>query len=202
MAICLSKNNTKLVSTGKIRKLLVVGFNLPAGDTCPFAGKCKDYCYAKTGNFVYPNVKKSLQANYEASKQPDFVQNMIDELSCSGASWVRLHSSGDFYSKEYVGSWRQICKALPNMEFYAYTKSWRLFGTKSLPKNLHLICSAGSTVDADLAWLPHAKAVPEGYELRSGEVFGSDDDDLQNLEYIWEGKTVCLVAHGSKKGKV
>jgi hypothetical protein len=41
-------------------------------------------------------------------------------------SAVRIHSSGDFYSPEYVRFWRSIVQAAPTTRFWAYTRSWRV----------------------------------------------------------------------------
>jgi hypothetical protein len=74
---------------------------------------------------------------------------------------VRIHVGGDFYSAKYVTSWRHICEARPNTQFWAYTRSWSvpslLPGLEQLRdlQNVELFAS----VDSDMP-LP-----PEGWRV-------------------------------------
>ncbi len=42
----------------------------------------------------------------------------------SDAQYVRIHVGGDLYSPEYIKAWMAICKARPDVRFWAYTRSW------------------------------------------------------------------------------
>ena len=85
---------------------------------------------------------------------------------------VRIHSSGDFYSAEYVEWWRGIIEALPEVRFWAYSRSWvdssllsHLEVLRALP-NLQLFAS----------WDDTMSPAPEGWRLsivRNGPTFSS-----------------------------
>ena len=36
---------------------------------------------------------------------------------------IRIHESGDFFSKTYIGKWNSLVKLFPNLVFYYYTKT-------------------------------------------------------------------------------
>ena len=65
----------------------------------------------------------------------------------AGGKAVRIHDSGDFFSREYYEAWRNIAKKIPYVLFYAYTKEVAL--TKSFPplQNFILIYSMGGKQD-------------------------------------------------------
>lgn len=119
MKITLSKGNTKIGN--------IVSFSLPAITTCPGRTPwCEKKCYAHRLEKRYPNVRNSYASNLEASKQEDFVEKMNESLAKIKTNTVRLHVSGDFYSIEYIENWIKIIKANPDIQFYTYTKSWRI----------------------------------------------------------------------------
>lgn len=53
---------------------------------------------------------------------------MIQQLRCWYVAVMRIHVSGDFYSAAYVRKWIKIAKASPDVQFFAYTRSWRVAG--------------------------------------------------------------------------
>jgi DNA modification methylase len=102
-------------------------FNLPVIATCPGrSAACEAVCYADWGYFRYPKNRQRNMRNLEASKSPDFVDRAVAELRRRGAQLVRPHSSGDFYNAEYVSKWQQIAASMPDVTFWAYTRSWRI----------------------------------------------------------------------------
>jgi hypothetical protein len=113
---------------------------------------------------------------------------------------IRLHDSGDFYSPEYVEKWRRIIAMFPDILFYAYSKSHRWLD--DMPGNFFLIPSLGGKDDHLILGRPHAKVVPENYQLKSGEVFGTEDEISNLHSVIVNKKTLCLKAHGAKRGLV
>jgi hypothetical protein len=54
-----------------------------------------------------------------------FVETVLETLP-ENAGHVRIHVGGDFYSKEYVKSWIEVCKARPHTKFWSYTRSWNV----------------------------------------------------------------------------
>jgi hypothetical protein len=203
-----TSGNEKLEYTGRKNGCYLFAFGLPAITTCPFAGKCKDGCYASVGNFRFPSVKNRLEDNLAFSKSENFVADAIAELKAL-VKWangikvaIRLHDSGDFYNLLYIKAWFEIMRALPEIQFYAYTKSFVLIEmVGNIPSNFNYIPSKGGLQDRQLEDRPCAVVVPEGTTqemLPVGTVLGGMDD-LENLRNFIAGKTVALAAHGAKR---
>lgn len=102
-------------------------FSIPAGDTCP--GKtevCSKECYAAEGFFLMPNVARSLERNWDETRDPDFVYQSVHHLRRVKAKVCRVHVAGDLYDAEYAQKWLDIFRQVPECRFFIYTRSWRL----------------------------------------------------------------------------
>lgn len=147
----INTNGNKKLRNGEDVRFII--WNLPAVKTCPFRTvACEKSCYARKAERVYPQVLPAREKNLEASKSPDFVENMIytieKELSrrvYTGKTVVfRIHESGDFYGVEYSKKWVAIAKHFEDdtrIIFLAYTKSLPYiiaagYGLPTFPKNL------------------------------------------------------------------
>lgn len=134
LTITTSDRNLKLVPNDKIKFII---WNLPAGSTCPYASDdCIKFCYAKKAERMYKAVRECRTNNYYASRDNDFVLNMLRHIDSimkkrtyKNAKLVifRVHESGDFYSQQYFDKWLTIATvagmAYKNLIFIAYTKS-------------------------------------------------------------------------------
>jgi hypothetical protein len=138
--------NSKLKKTS-INNYRVFNFGIPAQDTCLWALGCKKYCYASKGAYIWSNVKPAFQKRLEVSKTDLFIDLMFDEIIMKEATHIRIHDSGDFYSREYLHKWVKLMDALPHVEFYAYSKSLPLLAHEKLPSNFTLIMSEGGKAD-------------------------------------------------------
>ena len=144
-----------LSQNSKMKKasLKTYNFDLPAIKTCPFADKCKVYCYATKGFYQMPSVKAKFERNLEASKLDNFVseiQKDIDLLKEKGKiDAIRIHSSGDFYNEDYLNKWIEIIANNQDIVFYAYTKSIPYFNNPELKytDNFKVIFSEGGKYD-------------------------------------------------------
>ena len=182
-----------LQTNGKLQNssIYTYAFNLPAVETCPGAGACKEYCFALSEQKRYPSAMSYRQRSLELSKTVEFVPVVLAELD--GLSKlhekrnttfaVRIHASGDFYSMSYMIDWLQIAESRPDIKFYAYTKSiahWkRLQRSHTIPSNFVLIYSMGSTVDAliDVNTDRHARIFGSEIEaIEAGYALASEDD--------------------------
>lgn len=158
--IPMSEGNAKLKNSKAVRFLQ---FNLPAITTCPFAtGDCIRNCYAK-GSERYPNVKNARQRNYNASMGDDFVARMVATINAymekpsyknAKKVVVRIHESGDFYSKEYAIKWLKIAYIINALHggkvvFMAYTKSVKYFVGADIPANMTVRYSLWCDTNAD-----------------------------------------------------
>lgn len=56
--------------------------------------------------------------------RPGWEQAMLTELAAKRftGAWIRIHDSGDFFSDDYLHAWLRVCRARPDLHFYAYTK--------------------------------------------------------------------------------
>ena len=92
--------------------------------------QCKD-CYARNPERLFPVVKAFRERALEFTTRETFVTDCIEFLRKQKRTKIRIHEAGDFYSGEYVNKWREIAKALPEIQFFAFTKKYRVF-TNSL----------------------------------------------------------------------
>lgn len=145
----LSLGNTKLNKN----KLRTASFGLQAIKTCPSAGACKSDCFALAGNYVFKNVKEKQKERLMASKRNGFIQTINDELKSLNVGAVRVHDSGDYYSRKYLEKWVEIARNNPDVIFYSYTKSIQFFKSDyttwsiSLPSNMIITFSYGGKYD-------------------------------------------------------
>lgn len=106
--------------------ILIHTFSLPAKLTCPGATeRCRGVCYATKGHFTFDSVQQLYRSNLERSRQDNFPEVMVREIRRRHVRVLRVHVSGDFYDQEYIRKWIRIAKRLPQVKFYAYTRSWR-----------------------------------------------------------------------------
>ena len=100
-------------------------FSLPSLLTCPGASTwCREHCYARKIERLRPNCRRAYMRNLALSLDLDRLIEQVLEALPEDAPVVRIHVGGDFYSVEYVDTWRFICEARPNTQFWAYTRSW------------------------------------------------------------------------------
>lgn len=158
---------------------LAVSHGLPADastGTCPGSTEgCESFCYSKRIKENGP-VWEWMRENTERGAQVPPVPK--------DACVVRIHVSGDFDTPDYILAWTHRVAERPDVEFFAYTRSWRvpellphLEGLRSLP-NIQLFASVDVSMD-DLppkgwrrAWIetdPRAALVShEAYLEREG----------------------------------
>ena len=113
---------------------------------------CKAKCFAKK-NETFESVRRSRNNNLEESKRDTFINNVIELIEIYLAKKknqnkliiVRIHTSGDFYSKEYLNKWITIAsyfKDNPNIMFQSYTKSVEFLVDIDLKNtNIHFVYS-------------------------------------------------------------
>ena len=109
-------------------------FALQALDTCPGAyddkGNIKQVCskcYAMKGSYVWKDTKRVREDNLVASKQHDFVEDMIRMINKIKGRHFRWFDSGDIYSREFLAKIVDICFNTPLVKHWIPTKSRELF---------------------------------------------------------------------------
>ena len=140
MNIAISKGNTKL---GKIPN-----FNLPPVVTCSKAAcqTCaKEGCYALKAYRMYEQTRAAYDRNFEACQKDlaNVEKQLMDYFfkNHTKITRFRIHSSGDFYSKNYFNMWLRIAASFPLVSFMAYTKQFENVHDKCLPTNFNLYIS-------------------------------------------------------------
>lgn len=215
----LLSQNSKMKKSGTA-EIAVYNWTLPAfrakdgTKTCPNAGVCAIGCYAKQGAYVWDNVSQRHHKNLDASKDVDFADAMIHEISLvykrtlkqDKDLYIRVHDSGDFYSLDYTMSWFRVFNAFagsPKIKFYAYTKQVEMFQdlkkfyADTFPKKFEVIYSYGGKQDSriDNDTERHALVFETEVELAAkGYVDASSDDILA----LGENHRIGLVYHGTK----
>ena len=66
---------------------------------------------------------------------------MNKEILRVRADYVRVHDSGDYYSKQYLQKWIEIAIHNPNVRFYSYTNCVEMLKEADLPDNYDIIYS-------------------------------------------------------------
>jgi hypothetical protein len=144
-------------------------------NTCPGAGACKVYCYAKKGGYVQympVNTSQTRQLNFLLN-DPEGYKNMlaneirtaVEKNKKKGVKTViRWHDSGDFFSDDYLNLAYSVAKMFPDVDFYAYTKMASVAkGDK--PVNFKMNFSAGAKPEQEkqinLQTTKHSTVVPK-----------------------------------------
>ena len=196
--------NAKIKETSKKVGLNIFNFSIPAYKsesgklTCPFADACVKYCYAQKGNYKrFPKIGELMEQRYLLSKQSIFVASMNIEIKKKKADAIRIHDSGDFYSKEYLDKWVTIAKDNPTVKFYAYTKSIPLFIGKELPTNMDIIFSVGSKKDELINFETHrhAKIFNSEEELQKAGYINASKIDFYATKFHSSNKKIGLIYH-------
>lgn len=112
------------LANGNSKLYNILIFDLPAVRTCLNCNDCKATCYARKAERQYTDTRIFRDCNLQLflSNRELLKELIILQLSNSKENVIRLHSSGDFFSQEYIEFWCEIIKLFPLKKFYAYTK--------------------------------------------------------------------------------
>jgi len=122
--------------------------------TCPGAGGCQLFCYARKGGYVmFPasSMSAAQALNFLVNDPEGYTDVVNKEInSIKGKTdkrniqlVVRWHDAGDFFSKEYLDLAYGVANANPDVKFYAYTKMADV-ATGNSPKNFIINFSSGA----------------------------------------------------------
>lgn len=115
--------------TGKYGSLYnaILTWNLPPVVTCIGASKwCLTHCYNadnRKDKFPIENwCENWWWSLFDTKRLGNKLEEQLSIVDSPCA--VRLHSCGDFYSKNYISFWINIIYNFPKIHFWAYTRSW------------------------------------------------------------------------------
>lgn len=143
--------------------------------------------YQYNGTYLFPQVKARHQENlrWTMDDLPGWQHAMLDELSHTRFvdAWVRIHDSGDFYSRLYLAAWLEIMRARQRTRFYAYTKevaAFRELVEPNPPRNFWWVYSYGGTQDSTLdpAVDRVADVFPDEQSIAAAGWHSQDESDL------------------------
>jgi len=187
------------------------------GDVVVTKGKDAQFdCYAANQEMQYDAVRANRWHNFDllkaagkdggAAAQADLIERSIDFFVSSNGEYekLRIHESGDFYNNEYFEAWMMVAQRMPEMSFYAYTKSvpyvkYAEEKLKNIP-NFAITLSKGGRADDQL----------ENIDIKQSEVFQRPEDayeaglvvDLDDTLAMQPGgrdKTFALLVHGTQE---
>lgn len=82
-------------------------------------------CYGKTGCYCFRSTKRRLVIRTLLAHDYDFFEKrMIEEIKAKKCRFVRIHATGDFFSRGYALAWLHIIQACPEVTFWTYTKTY------------------------------------------------------------------------------
>jgi hypothetical protein len=111
-------------------KLGCKSWSLQALETCPgsiapdggLVEVCQG-CYATTGNYRFPNVKRIRDINKAEWQADSWVNDMVDALQSS--RYFRWFDSGDVYALELAEKIYQVCQATPWCSHWLPTRMYK-----------------------------------------------------------------------------
>ena len=137
---------------------------------CKQADACAALCYARSGTYMFRNVREHHIENLlmVVDQLPVWEAAMTEELQHKryANAAIRIHDSGDFLSAEYLHAWLRIMRGAPGIRFYCYTKEVALFREHvelDPPPNFRWCFSLGGKQDhlIDLDVERHADVFPD-----------------------------------------
>ena len=208
-----------MVTLSKTSKLNAKSWSLEAGKTCPGSIDPKtkqilpvcDGCYAKGGNYRYPNVKKPRQFNQLDWKRADFVDDFVASLKTE--RFFRWFDSGDIYHPALAFKIYLIIEKTPWVNHWLVTKSYNIPKIRAvldridaLP-NVALRFSSPFINGEYIAGFHGAIVIPShDFETSADVICGAYERGGKCGDcfacYDKTVKTVAYVAHGRKMTKL
>ena len=122
---------------------------------------------------------------------------MYDEIVKKKPDYVRVHDSGDYYSRKYLNKWIDIALLFPEVKFYSYTNMVQLTKEVDLPSNFDIIYSDSGkqTHLIDYQADRYTKIFGSDEELDRAGYVNASKVDLFATKWFSNNKKVGLVYH-------
>ena len=120
--------------------VVINGVEYVVKGTCPC---CCPGCYATKGNYNFKGVRTSLAIRTILARyHMDYVKRAImAQLIADGVKMCRIHASGDFFSADYIETWKVIIRNNPAVLFWTYTKNTTAEGAFDSFDNANIVKS-------------------------------------------------------------
>jgi hypothetical protein len=161
------------------------------------ADECVKFCYAKKGAYIWSNVKPAFEKRYQLSKTDDFIDAIEAEIKRKKPDYIRVHDSGDYYSRKYLDKWIQIAINNPTVRFYSYTNMVDMLLKADLPDNYDVIFSNSGKQKhlIDERKHRHTKIFSTGSDLVAESYVNASKLDLMATKWFSKSKKVGLIFH-------
>lgn len=218
-----SKNNAKLAKLAKQFGGAFYSFSTMSGGTnCPYAKECKSTaveqkngkwkivdgphtlfrCFSASQEVLFPALRNQRLHNSELYKLLATDKNAaMDSLLNSiprDARLIRVNVGGDIPTQPAFDLWNDVASLLPDVRFYAYTKSLPFWVKRlnSIAPNFILTASFGGWKDEliSLYNLRYAKVVNSEYQARKLGLTIDHDDSHAAMP----GPSFALLVHGTQ----
>lgn len=172
-----------MLKLSKAGKMPCRSWSLQALDTCPgsltsdgaLVPACQG-CYATTGNYNFPNVKKPRVHNKEDWQRTAWADDMVAELD--NDRYFRWFDSGDMYSLKLAKKILDIAKRTP------WVKHW-------IPTRMHKFEKFGGVI-AELEALPNVVVRRSSDSITGGVIPGATTSTIiPTVEDATEAMVVC-----------
>ena len=168
------------LATNKQFNLVIDGKEISLLGTCPC--HCTG-CYATKGNYNFSSTKVSLAIRTILARDfMDWLEKAINaQIKAEKIKFVRIHASGDFFSRDYAEMWKRIAIENPSVKMWTYTKNTDCENIFDGLENANVVKSI----------IPH-----------KGVNYGHCDYILSMFEYLREaGKKVYICRCGIDKNQ-
>lgn len=176
----------------------IASINMPAFITCRPDAPCKKGCYAGKGNWLFQNVKNSLQENLDAYKNNPkrFFDSVTEQTAL--VKYCRWFSSGNIPDAEFFSGMCKVARKNKDTKYLCFTKKYEIVNNHlaeghRIPKNLSIVLSAWSD------WIPE-----NPYNLPMTYVYGKgfNNDLIPDNAIPCVGKCYqCVACWQLKKGQ-
>jgi len=205
----------------ELPKKAVASFDLPAGYTCPAAYLCQSYanretgkitdgkniefrCYAASSESAFPATRRLRWHNFDLLAKKSY-NKMLLEIENSlpvGLKVLRIHSSGDYFSRDYFMAWRMVAVTHPEIMFFGYSKilEYVRYSIDNPLPNFRLVYSIGGKYDNILTDNIPSIRVVENKEIAYslGLSVACDIHPADDYDYIINGQSFSIALHGTQ----
>ena len=211
-----------MIKISKTKKLDgISSWSLEAGKTCPgshnsdgsLVPACSG-CYAKSGNYHYPNVKAPREHNKKDWKRVNWVADMVAELD--NHRYFRWFDSGDVYCVELAEKILEVMKLTPWVKHWLPTRSYKFKKIDVVLKKMAKLSNVAVRRSADSVDGRHNKRVHGSVIIPSAHTDVADHVNIceayiaknngkcNGCRACWDKsvKTIAYVAHGASMKKV